>query len=155
MMRERRRELMGYSSLKRKTERNCGIELLRILSAVMVLAYHFVNTCFDMNSVNLPMRFLIYNLFFGGGRLAVNVFVIIGAWFLCDKKIEINKICELWLTTFVYSVLVGFIYFVKDRNSFLKIKQILPISTEVVWFISAYIILMILVPLLNVILAVH
>lgn len=58
-----------------------NIELLRIICAFSVLVYHVVNTSFNMYDYNVPFRFFITTNFYYLGRVAVNVFVFISAFF--------------------------------------------------------------------------
>lgn len=58
-----------------KRERNSGIEVLRIISMLLIIAYHFavhglVNTGFFDNKNNY-----VINAFAIGGKLGVSVFV--------------------------------------------------------------------------------
>ena len=133
-----------------QANRYFGIELLRILSAIMVLVYHSVNTIIDIDSLSAQQKIITTNIFYGGGRFAVNIFVIIGAWFLCDRNFKFRRISNLWFVTFLYSIIVGAIFFIAERSLLFCAKQLFPITTEAVWFISCYIILLVVSPLLNV-----
>ena len=68
--------------------RSSNIELLRIIAALFVLSYHTVNATVDINALELPSRFAMTGLFFGMGRISVNIFVIISAWFLCKYNFK-------------------------------------------------------------------
>lgn len=133
--------------MKYANQRELNIECLRIISSLFVLTYHLINTCVPApeNRIN---RFFMFFPLWGGGRVAVNVFVIISAWYLCDKSFRFIRLLEPWLTTLIYSLLVGFIFFMKDGNVTFLIRSAFPIINNLVWFISAYIIMLILSPLL-------
>ena len=85
-------------------QRNYSIDLLRIISMIMVVVLHIdlfghINrlsrTTSDFSfsyTVNLYQQLCI---------VAVNVFVIISAWFLCDRdKIATKKIVHLYIMSF-------------------------------------------------------
>lgn len=129
--------------------RNLGIEILRIICALMVLTYHFINTCVNVTSFSMGEQFIIYNIFWGGGRLAVNVFVIISAWFLCEKEINGKHLLEIWLTLLIYFIPLGVYYLVTQQDTFYFIRQLTPVSSQGVWFVSIYIMMILVSPVLN------
>lgn len=48
-----------------------------------------------------------YCIFMGSaGRLVCNTFVMIGAWFLADSKFRPERVVNLWLEIFIYSVTI-------------------------------------------------
>lgn len=92
---------------------------------------------------------LIYLL---GGKFGTNVFVILGIFFLCDSEFKSIRIAKLWLQTFFYMValnLVDIIFFHVNINVKVWIKSFLPIIGRSYWFVSSYLILLILIPFLN------
>lgn len=74
--------------------------------------------------------------------------MIISSWYLCDKQFKSIRVFKSWFSTFLYSVIVGCFYLFRGEVNFF-IFHFLPISTNVVWFMRAYIILLLLTPLLN------
>ena len=83
-----------------------------------------------------------------GGAIGNCAFVIIGGYLLCTKEFDSRRIIKLWLQTFFYSVVCSLIAF-KMGIIGVSIKKIvmmlLPITYNEYWFISSYLILMILV----------
>lgn len=134
---------------KKGIVRDTNIELLRIVTALMVLTYHVINSCFDFNETSNLSKIIVADFFWGGGRTAVNIFVIISAWYLCDSKFKIKRILEVWGTTWLYAVSVGIAFFVKQGNGVYLIKQLFPIINFSVWFISVYLMMLLISPMLN------
>mgnify|MGYP004478670999 FL=1 len=129
--------------------REDNIELLRILCCLMVLVFHVV-TCIDLNRYSLANKLIIGEILYGGGRTAVNVFVIIGAWFLCDSKFSIKRIKKLFFCNFVYQFAIGLFFVLNGQAGMIWFcKHLFSITTNQVWFISAYLVLLIITPLLN------
>jgi len=87
-----------------------------------------------------------------GQNIANNIFIIVGAWFMLDSRFKASRLLRLygvdifycWALTLI-SVLVW-----PDLCSFKDIMRgILPFMGRPLWFISAYITLMLFAPLLN------
>ena len=134
--------------------RSSNIELLRIIAALFVLSYHTVNATVDINALELPSRFIMTGLFFGMGRISVNIFVIISAWFLCKYNFKLERITNTWLSTIFYTVPIAitFVYFGKADLVYL-ITNMFPVFFQPLWFITTYVFLLFLTPLLNLILS--
>lgn len=134
--------------------RSSNIELLRIIAALFVLSYHTVNATIDINALELPSRFIMTGCFFGMGRISVNIFVIISAWFLCKYNFKLERITNTWLSTIFYTVPIAitFVYFGKADLVYL-ITNMFPVFFQPLWFITTYVFLLFLTPLLNLILS--
>lgn len=134
--------------------RSSNIELLRIIAALFVLSYHTVNATIDINALELPSRFIMTGLFFLMGRISVNIFVIISAWFLCKYNFKLERITNTWLSTIFYTVPIAitFVYFGKADLVYL-ITNMFPVFFQPLWFITTYVFLLFLTPLLNLILS--
>lgn len=134
--------------------RSSNIELLRIIAALFVLSYHTVNATIDINALELPSRFIMTGLFFGMGRISVNIFVIISAWFLCKYNFKLERITNTWLSTIFYTVPIAitFVYFGKADLVYL-ITNMFSVFFQPLWFITTYVFLLFLTPLLNLILS--
>lgn len=134
--------------------RSSNIELLRIIAALFLLSYHTVNATIDINALELPSRFIMTGLFFGMGRISVNIFVIISAWFLCKYNFKLERITNTWLSTIFYTVPIAitFVYFGKADLVYL-ITNMFPVFFQPLWFITTYVFLLFLTPLLNLILS--
>lgn len=136
--------------MKQEGRREANIELLRVLCCLMVLVFHVINTCIDLNNYSLGTKILIGEGLYGGGRVAVNVFVIIGAWFLCESNFSIKRIRKLFVCNLVYQLVIGMIFLINGQAGILWLcKHLFSITTNQVWFISAYLVLLLIAPLLN------
>lgn len=133
-------------------KRDVNFELLKIICALMVLVYHVINTLVPVEEFSMGKQFLIWSFFWGGGRIAVNTFVIISSWYLCDKEFKSSRIVSAWISTFLYSLIVGLYFAFATRDYHFLIIHLEPISTNVIWFMRAYILLLLMTPFLNLIL---
>ena len=134
-----------------KTERNSNIELLRIFSMFAIICGHFVGQSGDLtfnNSVN--DFFLIF--ISSGSRIAVNVFLLVGVWFMVDTKFSSKRVLKLYLQVYFYTSIITIVMLVVTKAD-LPIKETIygfvPLLGRCVWFASAYIFLLLFKPFLD------
>ncbi len=86
-----------------------------------------------------------------GVRIGVNVFLILGVWFMVDAKFRAERIVRLYLEVFFYSVPITICMFLMGEADGLRnvLQGMLPFFGRSVWFASAYISLIALSPFLN------
>lgn len=135
--------------------RNSAIELLRIISMIMIVFHHFaVHGGFDFGVSLSPTHFW-YNFIVMGGKIGVNIFVLISGYYLIDndKKIfDVNKILKFVGQVWFYSVAI-FIIILMTVGVDLSVKEIIktlfPITFSRWWFASTYFVLYLVHPYLN------
>ena len=86
-----------------------------------------------------------------GVRIGVNVFLILGVWFMVDAKFKAERIVRLYLEVFFYSVPITICMLLMGEAGGLRnvLQGLLPFFGRSVWFASAYISLIALSPFLN------
>ncbi len=134
--------------------RNLGIELFRIVCMLLIIAFHMSDHGVISINSNMPITGNWLTLAFArlGGAIGNCAFVIIGGYLLCTKEFDSRRIIKLWLQTFFYSVVCGLIAFkmgIIDISIKKIVMMLLPITYNEYWFISSYLILILLVPFLN------
>lgn len=143
----------------RKTLRNSSFELLRIIAIVFIIAHHFcVHGGFDYtefgNSALILFNRTWINFLSQFGRVGVNLFVLISAFFMVDNtRFRIKKIISIIFEVLTFSVILGLIflfYYHKALTLSLIRTIIFPLGSETWWFITLYLILYIISPFLNV-----
>ena len=137
--------------------RRAGIELLRILAMTGIVMSHFsFHGGFDFPPDRISVNRLWMQFFVILGKTASNIFVIISGYFLvASKKFNVVRLFRLWLQTVTYSVVLYFVFVLAgtEKFSFLNaVKSFMPISFEQWWFASAYFMLSLLSPFLNILL---
>ena len=81
---------------KTKVQRNSNLEILRIIAMLFIIAHHFsVHGFGDVNfAISNANNYVIY--FFGIlGKIGVDVFIIISAYFMIDSKFNLKKLFVL------------------------------------------------------------
>ena len=86
-----------------------------------------------------------------GLRIGVNVFLIIGVWFMVDAEFRPERIVKLYLEVLFYSlpITVCMVFLGEAGNIRNVIQGVFPFFGRSVWFASAYISLIALSPFLN------
>ena len=137
------------------SKRDYRFDLLRLILILMVAVYHMLSY-YGSNYVDIQQggfrSFLVQNFLWAGGRMACNVFLFISAWFLVDKKSNRKKILDIWITVLTYSIIIGIFFFIKTKDIFSLIRHFIPILSNQVWYVTSYISILFVVPLLNTIL---
>ena len=136
-----------------KTERNYGIDLLRMLSMFMVCILHIleqggvIGASKDFSAQYEAAWFLDIAAF-----CAVNVFALISGYVCIDAKYKYSNGIMLYLKVIFYALLVTAVFaFVKPKavGAGEWVKAIFPVMTYQYWYFSCYVVLFFLIPLLN------
>lgn len=136
----------------KKSKRNSNLELLRIIAMLLIVAHHFGIYAIGYSNGNSLSDY--YNaVFYSFGKVGVVLFMMISAYFLCDKSVKRERIISVWLKTFVFSASIAIIaklFFPVSTTSGSSILfNFLPISTCRYWFVTAYIFVLVISPLIN------
>lgn len=142
---------------KREATRDYSIDLIRIISMFGVLCLHCLNfgglyqKGYEMGGVNFYSTWFtfIHSL----SCISVNLFVLISGYFLCNQKFKTSKlirlVCEVvfysWTFLAIRLYFEGFV----NLNPKAIITALLPVSYVQYWFVSAYVSLYVLTPVLN------
>lgn len=141
----------------RENKRDLNIDLLKIIVMVMVICLHYLSHQKFLHSYDIgsPMYFMSWFLY-GACVVSVDVFVIITGFYACGKKFEhkskIIRLMSVLLNAQLCSVFVGFLCIVVFGADFsLKnfIFSCFPTITNTNWFITAYVLLLMLSPILD------
>ncbi len=137
--------------MEKTNVRHIGLELLRIVAMLMIVTIHCLTKSGALYLTDAPSYYLnwgVYSLCI----VAVNCYVLISGYFLCDKAFSLKKILLLWCKVIIYSIIIslfvwGF-HLVEFSLSDL-IKTLFPVFTRSYWFVTSYIVLYFLFPFLN------
>lgn len=144
--------------------RNSSIELLRLFSMLMIVAFHFIVMSPDtdwLNSQPFSFNKVIYQtIFVGGGWIGNFIFFAISAWFLLDKTLTLrDELKRIWLLErelLFWSLLLLIIYSVFNKTQIISvslekkyyIKSLLPLTTDLWWYPTSYALYILLLPFL-------
>lgn len=134
-------------------ERNISIDLLRIVLMFLIIVGHiFAHTHIR---TTLPLFSGKWLFTWGLQALtvcAVNCFILITGYFMSSRTFKSSHVLKLWFKTFIYSMLVGNLFWILKLAPFSVkgfIGNVFPVLSQVWWFISCYILLYFLAPFIN------
>lgn len=139
-------------NVKVQKEREIKFEYLRIFSMIIIIMAHYAGHGGVAEINNITVNRLIGSFLEIGGKLGVNLFILISGYFLVNSKFKSKKILKLELQVWFYSVILGFIGICcLQKNIQLKdiLKIILPVTSGLYWFPTAYIGMYLLTPFVN------
>ena len=130
--------------------RKSNFELLRVLAILMVVMEHFIRQS-GLLETETGTNGAINTFLGSGGRIAVNVFLLIGSWFMVDSTFRPGKAIKLYLETAFYCIPITLVmaYLGMAGEARNILQGLLPFFGRPVWFASAYISLILLTPFLN------
>lgn len=144
-----------------KTQRESGIELLKIIAIICIVFSHVSQTfgirypqlLLDGSQSAIPaVQYVLTMMPKYLGVLGNNIFMISSAWFLCDSKgVSGKKLLQLLLDVWIISVGVMICFFLVGGSlSALEIRQcLMPTTFSVNWYTTCYVIVYMIHPLLN------
>ena len=149
--------------MRRSPERDSGMECLRLLAMVMIVAFHmmyFGNLSYEPAACSFPR--LWSQLLLVGGKLGVDLFVMLSGYYLVmsRKGLRLSRVLKLWSAMFFYALVIFLVNRCTGRwttDDPLIWLRLLPMMSEVWWseawwFANVYILLYLAHPFLNVLL---
>ena len=139
-----------------KQKRQSNFELLRILAMLLIIGHHFsVHGGFTFSPTDLSLNSLWIQGLALGGKLGVNLFVLISGYFLCSQThFRVYKACALHTQVVFYSLAVFVLSFLLGQPFSIRgfVFTLLPITNETWWFASCYFVLFLFSPFINILL---
>ena len=139
-----------------KFERKSSIELLRIICMLLIIAHHYAcHGGFDFINTPFSKKLFFVQCLYSGGKIGVNIFVLISGYFLCKTRFQWKKLLKLELEVIFYSIIIGGIFhiFYPEKESLENlIKEFTPLLSDNYWFYTAYFGMFLISPILNLLL---
>lgn len=142
---------------KVKQERNSSFEILRIIAILFIIAHHFsVHGGFDFSSLGNSSQVFInrtwINFIAQFGKLGVNLFILISAFFLVESKFKARRVLSILAEMLFFSITLGLVFFFVNKKTFtisVFNHMFFPFGSGTWWFMVSYLLLYILSPFLN------
>ena len=143
-----------------------NFDLLKCMCMLMIVGIHFYTHGLfadlgnyqevDMNmfgSYDRSVRsvnFLLSEYAFIVFCISVNCFVLITGYFMARSRLKVNRIVGIWVQTLFYSIAIPCImwFFIGDAARPYLLKGLTPVSSNIYWFVTIYIGLMMMSPFL-------
>ena len=146
-------ESLTSSSIGKRQPRRSSLELLRIICMILIVAHHIgVHGHYGNMELSALNRFVI-NLLKSGGKLGVNVYMLISGYFLVNSSFKLKRLINTLALTLFYSVAIyfSFVFFVPgigfDWNVLYVSVHI--IDHNAYWFVTCYAATVVLSPFIN------
>ena len=143
-------------SVQTERKRNVNMDFLRIIAMVMVTMLHALakSDLLPFMGADVSANGWIAWVLEVLSIAAVNIYMLISGYFLVTSKFKVSRLVEIVFQTMFY--LMGtFILFgilgkfpAEDMTIYNLLHYFLPIHMATYWFISAYIIILLLLPLI-------
>ncbi|MBQ9274707.1 MAG: acyltransferase [Succinivibrio sp.] len=149
----------GKAPLEQHQLRDSRMELLRLIAMLLIVAHHVVL----FSNLNLPalqpsdlvyqLNILLAMLMVSGGKVGVFMFGAISGYFLIQKPgPKPSRLVKLWLCVLFYSAggfaLACALHW-QDFSVWELIRTLLPLTFGRYWFMTAFMLLMLLSPYFN------
>ena len=158
----------GVINIEIKKDRKSGIELIKILAIFLIIISHVTQTLFHGKYFNnlqfndgyynatatTDINVFVLMIFMYLGKLGNLVFIISSSYFLSNKEnTNKKKVFKLALNTIIISLIFLAIYLIANVDLSKKeiIKSIFPITFQNNWFITIYLLFIMIVPYLNIV----
>lgn len=145
---------LGNNQNSNSTQRQSNIELLRIIAMILIVAHHFsVHGGFKFSNEVITANLLWIQFLKLGGKIGVNIFVLISGYFLITKSsVKTNKVLKLWLQIFTCSMFFYVLFVIVGIEPF-KISSFIKSLFSLIfarwWFATTYFALYLFSPFLN------
>ena len=135
-------------------QRNSSFELLRIITMLIIICHHFADHAgFDYVPTMISAPRYCFNLLWMGGKVGVNVFVLISGYFLVAEKdqsvFNLRKLIKLWSQMFFYGILIFAVFSVLREDNGGLLAAVMPLTRNTWWFATVYFVLFLFHPFLN------
>jgi hypothetical protein len=134
-------------------QRDSNLELLRIFAMLLIVAHHFSVHSGIFESLNgtvdhaLTVNLYAAQVLASGGKLGVNIFVLISGYFLVKTVVRPSSLIKLWLSVYILNLALWAVL-VPDLSAWNLKEVFLPVSGNVYWFITTYFVLILFSPFL-------
>lgn len=136
-------------------KRNSGLEMYRIICMLFIVLNHFaVHGLDSSDGFGSGINKYIADILSFGGKIGVNGFVLISGYFMARSKYTVKKFLRLWGQVWFYSVTaLGISFLISGGGSIGGtgniLKALMPVLFSQYWFVTSFVVLMILSPFLN------
>lgn len=136
-----------------KNNRNMmGIEYLRILAMILIVAHHFsVHGGYEFSDT--CTNSIIVDVFKLGGKIGVNIFVLITGYFSQSSKFKMKKVTNLIGVVTFYSIALGLVAYSVgelEMGKTVMVELAFPyLLGSGYWFVVIYLIMYLLTPFIN------
>lgn len=131
-------------------QRQSNYEVLRIISMFLIVAHHYPLHTGVPGDTSPPLRLsneIISNFIHSGGKIGVNLFMLLTGYFLKGRNIKSKALVRTWAQTFMWSSILFLVYWFRRPMWYEDYKRnLLPVTEYAYWYVSCYMVVMTLSP---------
>ncbi|MBE5873798.1 MAG: acyltransferase [Lachnospiraceae bacterium] len=149
---------MSLTDNKKNKPKMANIELLRCIAMMMVVVLHYLgksSLLVNLTSERMESAGVAAWVLESFCIVAVNVYMLISGYFLCESSFKLSRLLKLLLQVFTYSVVIGLVAAVlglvpaEELTTYYFVQILFPVSMGHYWFLTAYVFLYLLLPFLT------
>lgn len=135
-------------------QRNSNLEVYRIICMFMVVVHHYCVHGFALEFLDYDTNKYVLDILSSWGKVGVDGFILLSSYFMVQSRFTARKLLKLWGQVWFYTVAIFCAFFFtgnvnQEIGKLLFRKSFFPISYSMYWFVTYYVILMVLSPFLN------
>lgn len=137
-----------------KKQRMANLEVLRCVAMMMVVVLHYLGKGGLLPDLTAPLsaQDTVAWLLEAFCIVAVNVYMMISGYFLCESSFKLSRLLTLWLQLWFYSAGIGVlaaatgIVPAAEVSIHYYLTLLFPVTMGHYWFLTAYVFLYVLLP---------
>ena len=150
---------MNGSTKAKPVLRESNFELFRIVVMLLIIAHHYVVNsglaAMDGPIMASPtsLRSLYLLLWGAWGKTGINCFVLLSAYFLCEKGITLRKFLKILLEFMFYRIVIALVFWITRYETFTVaglLDVLIPLRTLGDGFVEGYLVFFLMIPFLNI-----
>lgn len=138
-------------------KRQANFELLRIVAMIMILTLHYNAAAETLLQLGFrPTTVQVLATVLEAFCIpAMNAYVLITGYFLSKSHVRISRLLALICQVYFYTILISVAlmitgtYTMRPDSLYKLVEYIFPISSEHYWFVTAYVLMYALAPVMN------
>lgn len=135
-------------------KRDSNLEILRIISMILIIVHHYARHGFNNCELYFSVNKYIVDILSLGGKIGVICFILISGYFMINSKFTIKKLWKLigQVLFYSYGIFILFSTILTPTSPIDEAKinmSIFPIAYSHYWFITCYVVIMIISPYIN------
>lgn len=134
-------------------KRQANLELLRIIAMLMIITMHLIihGGVIDLAQKGTASYYIAWRLL-GLCIPAINLYILISSYFLVESKFSCWRLLRLSMKVWFYAMAITLFFWISgrcDKELKYMVYSVTPIISDFYWFITIYVGMCILSPLLN------
>ncbi len=138
-------------------KRQSNFEALRLTAMALVVTLHYLSKGNILPPLTSGLGWLDWAAYLleSGAFVAVNVYVLLTGYFMCQSRFRLGRLLQIVLQVWFYSLVIPLllgavgVLDLSGLTTYDWLMLIFPLNMEHYWFMTAYVMLVLLAPLLN------